>query len=88
MATRNPTPYPTTDPTTKTTVGQSPQTVRPYSYAAPTDKGTPGQDYDVMCEFCGKRHLHWQETPHGWRLFSDEHKLHNCKKPYRKRREE
>jgi hypothetical protein len=33
----------------------------------------------ITCKFCGKRDLEWDETPQGWRLFTQKGNLHQCK---------
>ena len=34
----------------------------------------------TSCKYCGKEDLFWSETMQGWRLFTSEGHLHECKK--------
>lgn len=36
----------------------------------------------VTCKYCGRESMFWAETMQGWRLFTPDGHLHECKKPY------
>lgn len=73
-----PTPRPTSpQPLTEATLCVQETTVGDIAdlYDYVIDEG----DWRVTCKFCGKENLHWEETPAGWRLYTENDRPHNCR---------
>jgi hypothetical protein len=35
---------------------------------------------NIKCKYCGRMGFHWKQTEQGWRLFTDNGRVHACKK--------
>lgn len=44
------------------------------------DEGVTSRSHPV-CKYCDAKNLHWNMTPHGWRLFENG-ELHRCADPF------
>jgi hypothetical protein len=50
------------------------------NYLLALEEGDYENCIDVMCKYCHAFPLDWEETPEGWRLFTQKrHILHKCK---------
>ena len=34
----------------------------------------------ITCKYCNEKNLHWVNTKSGWRLYTQDNKLHKCNK--------